>query len=249
MNIISKPRGTIGLLNEVEEKQSRIRPLPKNDTIGPFTEQQIIVMGLPKTGTTSVAYALAALGYNVSHDTGDTLSSGRCNVIINTHETLYKHLDKKYPNATWFFTYSQNASQWFDSFQYHFAYHPTPLGSSLARMQKCNRKFQWNLTQWQWNDFPSQNKLSSEGIGAQATYDFFGRHKEFFLNYYGSYYHDLFQLFEGRDVPIVDVRAGDGYNQLASVTLNGTQPTNPSVDFPNTNKKYNPGVSNLLRCR
>jgi hypothetical protein len=72
---------------------------------------------------------------------------------------------------------------------------------------------------------------------------------ESFFSITMSYYHDLFQFFEGRDVPIVDVRAGDGYNQLAFMTLNGTQPINPSMDFANANKKDNPGVPNLLRCK
>mmetsp|Transcript_18410 Transcript_18410/g.39565 ORF Transcript_18410/g.39565 Transcript_18410/m.39565 type:complete len:174 (+) Transcript_18410:65-586(+) len=85
--------------------------------IGPYTSQQVIIMGLPKTGTTSLANAFQALGYNVSHGMGDTLvtSSGRCNVIVECMVHQYKELDKNHPNATWVISYSKNVTQWVDS--------------------------------------------------------------------------------------------------------------------------------------
>eukprot|EP00966_Prymnesium_polylepis_P100912 2337067-Prymnesium_polylepis.1 len=56
-----------------------------NDTVPRLPH--VIAMGLPKTGTTSVAGALSKLGYQISHHEGDQLRFGKgCNAILNTLE-------------------------------------------------------------------------------------------------------------------------------------------------------------------
>ena len=61
---------------------------------------RIIVMGLPKTGTTATATALVDVGYHVAHNQGDKLSP-QCQVLANTHESSYAELDRKHPSAKW----------------------------------------------------------------------------------------------------------------------------------------------------
>lgn len=70
-----------------------------------YRADQIIVMGLPKTGTTATANALVDVGYNVSHNAGDKLRP-RCQVIVNTLESSYPELDRKHPNAKWLILYT-----------------------------------------------------------------------------------------------------------------------------------------------
>ena len=79
---------------------------------------QVIGMGLPKTGTTTLSYELKNAGYHVAHNLGDRLSL-TCNAICNTMENEYEILFKRHPNATWIITHSENVSSWIESVDYH----------------------------------------------------------------------------------------------------------------------------------
>ena len=73
----------------------------------PQKKMKVICMGLSKTGTVSVSFALSHIGLHVAHNLGDRLSS-TCDVIINTLEDNYDHLYTKHPDATWLVTYNKN---------------------------------------------------------------------------------------------------------------------------------------------
>lgn len=207
--------------------------------IGPTTSQQIIVMGLPKTGTTSVAQALQALGYKVSHNQGDTLANGHCNVIANTLEMEYEQLSLKYPAATWIVTYSANATAWMESFAYHYSYHQKKF--SLNKIRKVHDQFRIDTSIL--DDFPADQRDSVE-----TGYRFLWHHRDVYLAFYEQYYARLVDYLTSRhlpqgddNIPIVDVRAGSGYDVLAAVTRNGTRPVNARMPFPHANSKYHKG--------
>lgn len=216
--------------------------------IGPLSDQKIIVMGLPKTGTTSVAVALKALGYNVSHNQGDTLSTGRCNVIANTMELQYPQLRSRYPRATWIVTYASNASAWFDSFAYHVCFHGGGgEGCDRKRVEYFHSKFDIDGTIFE--DFP-------ENGTRENVWSFLLDHRGTYVAFYERYYLGLFRfLLDDRQrpassqtsVPVVDVRAGGGYEALAPVTLNGTEPVDATLPFPHANSRDRVGA--WPRCR
>lgn len=79
---------------------------------------QVIGMGLPKTGTTSLSYELRGIGLHVAHNLGDRLSD-KCDAICNTLEDKYVELYQKHPNATWIITHSKNVSAWIESVEEH----------------------------------------------------------------------------------------------------------------------------------
>ena len=221
--------------------------VPEVPEIGPFTNQKIIVMGLPKTGTTSVAQALSHLGYKVSHNQGDTLNNGRCNVIANTLEFQYPELYEKYPNATWVLTYTANTSAWFDSFAYHIIYHQPQNYKKSHRhwIQKIHRMFHIPDT------FTSDLDL---GANSTEAHHFVLSHAENYMKYYERYYKNLFRFFMQKRsptsarIPLIDVRNGDGYEKLKDVVLNGTQVIDRKhAAFPHANSKNN--VGGWPRCR
>ncbi|KAL7553858.1 hypothetical protein ACHAWF_017191 [Thalassiosira exigua] len=217
----------------IKEKSSGSR-----QAIGPLSNQKVIVMGVPKTGTTSVALALAALGYRVSHNQGDTLKSGKCNAIANTMESQYHHLYHEHPGATWIITHSSNISAWFDSMSYHIAYHgrSKDMGRQIYDMHD---RLQMNTDIL--HSFPVNSATRN------ATFEFMVEHRDVYTKGYERYYKNLFAFLSENSprhqsaVPIIDVRAGDGFNKLVHVTRNGTRPVDASMPFPHANRKYNPG--------
>lgn len=228
-------------------------------------------MGLPKTGTTSTAQALQALGYHVSHNQGDTLpvtnngktnskNSQSCNVIANTHELQYRTLHQRHPTATWIVTYSENVTAWIDSFAYHFSFHQKHY--SLTKLKRAHQQFglsrkdNKNKENGGDNDDEFQTLVKQDYPAgrehdATAGYEFMLRHADFYERFYQKYYDDLFaflhenivmtETHQQSTIPIVDVRAGSGYETLAAVTLNGTQPVNPHLPFPHVNTKDHKG--------
>lgn len=81
-------------------------------------ETTIILMGLPKTGTTAAAQALVSLGFRVAHNQGDVLGP-TCDAIGNTLEDKYVALDGQHPRAAWILTVSANTTAWLDSVRSH----------------------------------------------------------------------------------------------------------------------------------
>merc|ERR1712113_1171511 len=164
---------------------------------------QIIVMGLPKTGTTATAAALVDVGYHVAHNQGDKLSR-RCQVIANTLESRYAELDQKHPNATWLITYSANASQWVDSVQAHVKRHHPPekslpcnfYGCAMGLADGVQKSFVYNATATATN----KGNFIPEGALLEL------------LAAYRLYYDRLFTYFQGRPYVLVDVREGKYVN-------------------------------------
>ena len=82
---------------------------------------------------------------------------------------------------------------------------------------------------------------------ANAALEFMIEHRDFYVQGYESYYANLFRFLKENkprrqsSLPIVDVRAGDGFNKLVNVTRNGTQLVDASMPFPHANMKDNPG--------
>jgi len=202
---------------------------PPGENMGPYTPQKIIVMGLPKTGTTSLAQAFRALGYNVSHNMGDTL--GRCKVIANTMEYQYKQLDRKHPEATWVITYAKNATQWVDSWITHLSQQNHKFGVIAQTHEKLHMNRSLFLMGFPDGEYPVRTQ--------RATRTFMEKHAQDYEAHYQKYYRELFDYFGDRMqyMPIVDVRAGDGYDKLFSIARNHSDVITPGVPFPHANSR------------
>ncbi|KAL7553505.1 hypothetical protein ACHAWF_016788, partial [Thalassiosira exigua] len=241
----SEPRGVCVLRQTLkndeggkENMANKKEPSGVRQAMGPLSNQQIIVMGAPKTGTTSVALALVALGYQVSHNQGDTLKSGKCNAIANTMESQYRQLYNEHPGATWIITHSSNISAWFDSVSFHHGYHGKGRKGLRSRLHDLHERLQMNT-----------DILHSFPVNAtrKAAFEFMVEHRGVYMDGYKSYYENLFEFLSEKrphdqsSTAIIDVRAGDGFDKLVDVTRNGTQLVDASVSFPHANTKHNPG--------
>ena len=64
------------------------------------TMNKIFIIGLPRTGTTSVCAAMLDLGFRVAHTAYTDRSFNEAQVIADTPIFCdYQHLDKAYPDA------------------------------------------------------------------------------------------------------------------------------------------------------
>lgn len=173
--------------------------------------QQLICMGLPKSGTTSVGSALRAVGLRVAHHQGDKLK--RCDVIVNTMEGEYRQLNTKYPHAKWIVVHSSNTTQWLASLWAHRA-----------------RKAHKNATPSQVAAIPVQCPFYGCGAGSangfadgETTKSYKGPQltlgdQRLLRAAHDRYYRRLFQFLDAQHKPyaVVDVRQGN-YTRLDDV--------------------------------
>jgi hypothetical protein len=87
-------------------------------------ERKVVVVGLPKTGTSSMTAAMHMLGFNLMHGHGgaSVLSGTKCDGLANTMEHEYESLYKEFPESVWFITKPGNVTRWLESLEFHLAY-------------------------------------------------------------------------------------------------------------------------------
>jgi hypothetical protein len=78
---------------------------------------KIFIIGLPRTGTTSMCAAMLELGFYVAHTAYTERSFSEAQVIADTPIFCdYQHLDKAYPNAKFIYL-SRSMNKWLPSIQ------------------------------------------------------------------------------------------------------------------------------------
>ena len=204
-------------------------------------DDQIISMGLPKTGTTATAHALNGVGYHVAHNQGDRLSS-KCNGIANTMEEFFEALDHKHQRAKWIITYSRNASSWLDSVNNHVGRYQYPNCGPKTRtctVLAC-QFYGCSIGLPNGSDDSSPIRLVKRDLyGASETMRIHPEDETILLQRYERYYKTLFRYFQGRPYALVDVRSH------RYVNLNYIHP-NLTAPFPAYNARGAPG--NWPKC-
>lgn len=81
----------------------------------PKTPSKIFIIGLPRTGTTSLCAGLLALNYKVAHTAYTKHAFATAEVIADTPIFYaYQYLDKQYPNAKFIYL-TRESKQWLPS--------------------------------------------------------------------------------------------------------------------------------------
>lgn len=81
------------------------------------SEKKIFIIGLPRTGTTSVCAAMLNLGYKVAHTAYTDRAFESAKVIADTPIFCdYQHLDNAYPNAKFIYL-ERSLDKWLPSIQ------------------------------------------------------------------------------------------------------------------------------------
>lgn len=80
-----------------------------------MSSEKIFIIGLPRTGTTSICSAMLELGYNVAHTAYTQKTFDNAQVIADTPIfTDYKQLDSFYPNSKFIYL-SRGSDKWIPS--------------------------------------------------------------------------------------------------------------------------------------
>lgn len=150
---------------------------------------KIFGIGLSRTGTTSLAYALEEVGFDVLHYPNENLlfspnNDGACDIPVAAH---YKELDRKFPNSKFIYTIREQ-DDWLNSVEKY-----------LER--KKGRK----ISAWQ-----MQNRIAVYG-----RTDF---NRDVFAAAYDKHDNDIREYFVGReqDLLITNICAGDSMRGLVS---------------------------------
>lgn len=172
---------------------------------------KVFCIGFHKTGTTSLAVALEALGYRVTGPNGVRNPGIADNVLSmafrlvrkfdafqdNPWPIIYKELDRKYPGSKFILTVRDTRS-WMDSQIKHFGHRETEM-----------RKWIY-------------------GVGCPQG------NEEIYARRYDEHNRDVLRYFEGRpgDLLVLDLAQGDGWEKLCPF-LGKPIPGSP---FPHANK-------------
>ena len=169
---------------------------------------KIFGLGLSRTGTTSLAYALKEIGINIVHypmseaQLFDPENDGACDIPVIAH---YKELDKTFPNSKFIYTFREK-EDWLDS---------------MAKY--LPRKKNWATSTWQ-----TQNRMAVYG---QTDFD-----RNAFAKRYDFHDTNVREYFKGRkqDLLILDICGGEGTEKLFSFI--GFFDENAPKTFSNKNK-------------
>ena len=196
----------------------------------------LIVIGLPKTGTSSIAEAIERLGFNMMHNapSADALSWPGCDGLANAAEHEYEEMHRRYPCATWIVAYSSNRSQW--------------LGSLNHQLAKNSRRRGWTCPAAQ-RIFGDGNPIAAEvkattGITPPSGCAFDAAYHGAF---HKAYYRRLFGFFSSVSLPhrLLDVRKGHGWRELGPIR--GRCPA-PATRFPSANSRSAQTADYVGRC-
>ena len=206
----------------------------------------IIVMGLPKTGTSSAAEAIERLGYDMVHYAPSAAPLGwpGCDGLANAAEHDYEELHARYPCADWVVTHSSNVTAW--------------LGSLRTQLKK---NYLANGRTWR---CPATERIfGSHTDVARAVHAKHGLSPpggckfdaEYFAAFYREYYRRLFAFFTQRGnagngtkpYRLVDARRGDGWRELAPIR--GRCPATPDAPYPMANSRAGHTSDYIGRCR
>jgi hypothetical protein len=187
---------------------------------------KVFVTALPRTGTSSLEYALRNLGYRTVHFP-HTLFENIHDDIVNSHDAftdlpiplIYKQMDALHPGSR-FIHATRDIDGWLESMEWLFTH-----GS---------KEYHWD----RWDGLIEQIHLSFYGTD---TFD-----RDLFRSFYFNYEDDLRLYFSGRSDDFLDLQLNspDAMEQL-STFLNKPRIKGP---LPRRNSKVT-GLRSIMRGR
>lgn len=182
------------------------------------TINKIIGIGLSKTGTASLAYALRYLGFSCVHypTSRDVIKNERA-VVDGIVAIDFPYYDYYYPGSKFIYTVRNNYQDWIDSCRIHFEMKlpPEVLKSSGQNLHKLFLENMFPV--WGTDRF-------SEEIWKKS----YENHKNIVTEYFKDRPEDLL---------IIDICAGEGWEKLCRFL---DKPIPYNEPFPKTNITYNP---------
>jgi hypothetical protein len=177
----------------LKQRKTSIKTRVKMDNIG-----KVFIIGLPRTGTTSVCEAMLSLGYKVAHTAYTERTFEQAQVIADTPVFCdYQQLDKYYPNSR--FIYLERATHlWLPS-----------IKQLLMRMQK-------NITRPD-GGFNTTIKRCYQEVFRPFTAENI-QDESFLLNCYQQHQNRIASYFSKRpqDLLSIDISQKNSYVQLLS---------------------------------
>lgn len=169
---------------------------------------KIFGIGLSRTGTTSLAYALKEVGINIIHypmsktQLFDSKNNGACDIPVISY---YKELDRKFPNSKFIYTFREK-EEWLNSMAIYLP-----------------RKKDWPKTAWQ-----TQHRMAVYG---REDFD-----RAVFAASYDRHDNDVRSYFKGReqDLLILNICGEDTTEKLFSFI--DVSNKNAPKTFSNKNK-------------
>jgi len=157
---------------------------------------KIFIIGLPRTGTTSICNALLKLGYRVAHTAYTQRCMNNAQVIADTPIFCdYKVLAEQYPNAKFIYL-TRDLTLWLPS-----------IRQLLKRMHK-------NITRKDGGFNPILKRCYQE-VFSPFTLENFNQ-DEFLIHCYQRHQDDVFAFFENRHTQLlcIDISKSDAYGQM-----------------------------------
>ncbi|MFT5815259.1 MAG: hypothetical protein ACI9VT_003031 [Psychroserpens sp.] len=157
---------------------------------------KIFIIGLPRTGTTSVCAAMLELGFSVAHTAYTERAFFEAQVIADTPIFCdYQHLDKAYPNAKFIYL-TRTMDKWLPS-----------IGQLLARMHA-------NLIRGD-GGFNPIIKRCYQAVFAPYSSDNINN-IDFLAQCYQQHEKQVMEYFQDRadDILTIDVSVNQNYAQL-----------------------------------
>lgn len=178
-----------------------------------MSSEKIYVIGLPRTGTTSLCVAMLDLGYSVAHTAYTDKAMNQAQVIADTPIFCdYQQLDLNAPNAKFIYL-RRDLDLWLPS-----------IRQLLQRMFK-------NLTRMDGGFNPTLKRCYAEvfsplSLASIAT-------DRYLINCYQRHEQGIMNYFEGRmdDLLVIDVSQTESYQKL----LDFLKSTNPLKKFEKIN--------------
>lgn len=145
--------------------------------------KKVFVIGLPRTGTTSVCVALLELGYRVAHSANTMRSIEVADAVGDTPAYCdYKKLDRKYPGSKFIYL-DRRLEKWLPSIKHLLTKMQPGLGAKSggfhSTVKRCYRAVFKDLTEI--------SAMSDAELAAcyeahrRAVYNYFGRRANDFL--------------------------------------------------------------------
>jgi len=148
--------------------------------------RKIFGIGLPKTGQTSLAFAMEALGYKTIQYPYKSNQIKKNDFALDLPVVIsYKKLDKKYPNSKFILT-TRNYDSWLESMRNHYRRYPAS--------RRYKEQLMFRLKFWGTTNF----------------------NKRLMTKKYYEHLEDVNKYFKGRrkDLLIINIVAGEGWKKL-----------------------------------
>jgi len=180
---------------------------------------KIFIIGLPRTGTTSICTALLKVGYRVAHTAYTQRCMNNAQVIADTPIFCdYKVLTEQYPNAKFIYL-ARDLTLWLPS-----------IRQLLQRMHK-------NITRKDGGFNPILKRCYQE-VFSPFTLENFNR-DEFLIQCYQKHKEDVLSFFKGRrdDLLCIDISKKEAYGQMLNFlkTTHLDDVNNDITDFEQMN--------------